>query len=150
MHDLHTIPALLALARDVLVSELMPLLPEERKIDALLVAETIALAARAAEAEGGPMRAVLHDLEILYGPLTAARCPQCGEREGPVDPRIAVREEASEGEVTLLRRFANDLRNGAFETSGSRDQAARAILWRLTIARLRQSNPKFLAANGFD
>ena len=150
MPDLHTTPALLALARDVLVSELMPLLPEERKTDALLVAETIALAARAAEAEGGPMQAVLHDLEILYGPLTAALSPHCGEREGPADPGIAVREEAGEGEVALLRRFASDLRNGAFETSGSRDQAARAILWRLTIARLRQSNPKFLAANGFD
>jgi hypothetical protein len=49
----------------------------------------------------------------------------------------------------LLRRFAADLRNGAFETSEPRERAARAILWRMTIARLRMGNPDFLAANGF-
>jgi hypothetical protein len=49
---------------------------------------------------------------------------------------------------TLLRRFALDLRNGAFETYPSQERAARAILWRLTIARLREANPQFLAANG--
>jgi hypothetical protein len=41
------------------------------------------------------------------------------------------------------------LRNGAFETSPSRETAARAILWRLTIGKLREANPHFLAANGF-
>ena len=50
----------------------------------------------------------------------------------------------------LLRRFALDLRNGAFETCPSHESAARAILWRLTIARLREANPQYLAANGFD
>lgn len=150
MRDLPSTPALLALARDVLVNELMPLLPEERRAEALLVAEAIALAAGLAEADDGPMRAVLRDLEILYGPLIPVPSPQCAEGEGPADPRISVRREAGKGEVTLLHRLANDLRNGGFETSGSRDQATRAILWRLTIARLRQSNPKFLAANGFD
>src|SRR5439155_22549362 len=49
---------------------------------------------------------------------------------------------------SLLRRFAADLRNGAFETSGPRQNAARAILWALTVAKLREGNPQFLAANG--
>ena len=49
----------------------------------------------------------------------------------------------------MLRRFACELRNGAFENSPNRDTRARAILWRMTIARLRLANPKFLAANGF-
>ena len=31
----------------------------------------------------------------------------------------------------------------------TREARARAILWRLTIARLREANPRFLAANGF-
>ena len=48
----------------------------------------------------------------------------------------------------LLRRFAADLRNGAFETSGPRQQAACAILWAVTISKLREGNPQFLAANG--
>ncbi|MBV8091593.1 MAG: hypothetical protein JO139_18880, partial [Alphaproteobacteria bacterium] len=81
-------------------------------------------------------------------PLTPALSPQCGEREGP-----AQREgegQHSGAPVELWHRFACDLRNGTFGTFGSRNQAARAILWRLTIARLRQTNPKYLAANGFD
>ena len=49
----------------------------------------------------------------------------------------------------VLRRFALDLRNGAFETCPSQECAARVILWRMTIARLREANPQFLAANGF-
>jgi hypothetical protein len=149
MHDLPNIPALLALARDVLVSELTPLLPEERHADARLVAEAMAIAKRAAEADDEPMRAILHELEGFREPLTPALSPHGGEREGPA-------QREGEGQVRdapameLLRRFARGLRKGAFETSEPLDRAARAILWRLTIARLRRSNPNFLAANGFD
>jgi hypothetical protein len=48
----------------------------------------------------------------------------------------------------LFRSFATDLRNGAFETSPSRASTARAILWRLTMGKLREGNPHFLTANG--
>jgi hypothetical protein len=149
MNDLPPVSALLALARDVLVNELTPLLPEERRADARLIAECMAVAARAVEGGDEPMQAIIRELELLYEPLTPALCPHCGEREGP-----ARREGAGQGSdapsVVLLRRFANDLRNGVFDTSARHDRAARATLWRLTIARLRQSNPNFLAANGFD
>jgi hypothetical protein len=49
----------------------------------------------------------------------------------------------------LLHRFACELRLGVFENSPEREVHARAILWRLTVARLSRSNPEFLAANGF-
>jgi hypothetical protein len=49
----------------------------------------------------------------------------------------------------LLRRFAADLRVGAFEACEARVRAARAILWRLTILKLSEGNPQFLAENGF-
>jgi len=49
----------------------------------------------------------------------------------------------------LLRRFALDLRMGAFERCDRRGRAARAILWQLTILKLREGNPQFLADNGF-
>jgi hypothetical protein len=52
-------------------------------------------------------------------------------------------------ENELLRRFAADLRAGAFDRCASRVRIARAILWRLTILKLREGNPGFLAANGF-
>jgi aminoglycoside phosphotransferase (APT) family kinase protein len=132
MHDLPEGPALLALARDVLLTDLMPLLPPERRLEALLVANCMAVAEREANTDL-PESAILHELAMLYHP------------EGPSRPVPAIVGEGPE----LLRRFACELRNGAFENSPHRDTRARAILWRMIIARLRLANPKFLAANGF-
>ena len=120
MRDLPSGPALLALAGEVLLSELTPLLPKERRTDALLVARCMAIAQREAATGETPE----HELRLFYS-------------AGP----------DTEG---LPARFARDLRNGAFENSSNREVCARAMLWRLTIAKLRQSNPEFLAANGFD
>jgi len=121
MGDLPGGVALLALARDVLLNELMPLLPQERRSDALLVAKCMAIAQQEAEVPAEEGQAILREIELL-----------CGQG------------------ADALRRFAHDLRLGAFESSESHDRAARAILWRLAVAKLRQSNPEFLAANGFD
>jgi hypothetical protein len=120
MRDLPSSPALLALAREVLLSELAPLLPEERRTDALLVARCMAIAQREAATGETPE----HELRLFYGAVP--------DTEG------------------LRARFARDLRIGAFENSPDREVCARAMLWRLTVAKLRQSNPEFLAANGFD
>jgi hypothetical protein len=120
MRDLPSGPSLLALAREVLLDELAPLLPEERRPEALLVADCMAIAQREAAAAEAPAR----ELQLLYGGT------------GP-------------DEAELLRRFAGDLRIGAFQNREVQERAARAVMWRLTIAKLRQSNPKFLAANGF-
>ena len=120
MRDLPSGAALLALARDVLVGELIPLLPEERRPDALLVVRCLAIAER--EAETG--ETLEHALRLFYDTATGAD--------------------------QLLARFARDLRIGAFENLPDREAYARAILWRLAIAKLRQSNPEFSAANGFD
>src|SRR5262245_11042196 len=117
MRDLPSGPALLALAREVLLSELVPRLPEEVRSDALLVARCMAIAEREAETGISSER----ELRILCGAST--------------DP---------DG---LFARFARELRIGAFENSPNRELCARAMLWRLTIAKLRQSNPEFLAAN---
>jgi hypothetical protein len=118
MHDLPHGPALLRLAREVLLDELLPLLPEERRLDARLVANAMAVAERGAEVSFVP---ILAELQSFYGEGTQRDLP---------------------------RRFASDLRAGAFEGSASRDGPARALLWHLTIVRLRESNPRFLAANG--
>ena len=60
-----------------------------------------------------------------------------------------MRGEPEDDEAALWRRFARDLRIGAFENSPQRAAQARAILWQMTIARVRLANPRFLAANGF-
>jgi hypothetical protein len=147
MRDLPSGPSLLALAREVLLSELVPLLPQERRLDALLVANSMAIAEREAEAGEGPAWAIARELENLYRPLTPALSPHCREREGPA--KGEGQGPSGAGAAGLLRRFAHDLRVGAFEDLGARDRAARAVMWRLTIAKLRQANPKFLTANGF-
>ena len=121
MRDLPEGAALLALARDILIHDLLPLLPSERQLEARLVANCMAIAEREAKARK-PGEEIVQALEALYEP-------------GPP------------GE--LLRRLARELRIGGFENSPERAAQARAILWRLTIARLRLANPRFLAANGF-
>ncbi len=121
MRDLPASRDLLALARELLLDELLPLLPPERERDAHLIATSMAIAAR----ETAAREAWPAEIMALLNSFMARPIPH------------------------LLRRFAADLRNGAFETSPSREQAARAILWRLTIEKLREGNPHFLAANGF-
>jgi Domain of unknown function (DUF6285) len=123
VRDLPTGPSLLALGRDVLINELLPLLPEEARLDARLVANSMAIAEREAVAVAGPADDIRLELRALYN------------------------EHGDEDE--LLRRFARDLRIGAFEEP-PRNCQAHEILWRLTIAKLRLANPRFLTANGFD
>jgi Domain of unknown function (DUF6285) len=124
MRDLPTGPELLALARDVLLNELLPLLPEQHRLDARLVANSMAIAEREAVHGAGLPRQILREVEAVCG--------------------------TAEGEGDALARLARDLRAGTFESCAPHDRLARAILWRLTIFKLRQANPWFLAANGFD
>jgi hypothetical protein len=136
MRDLPASRDLLALARELLLDELLPLLPSERAREAHLIATSMAIAAREAAGEGW-LEAIAGLLIQFYGAgdlsLSALKGGEGVKSTG----------------IGLLARFAADLRNGAFETSPSREKAARAILWRLTIAKLREGNPHFLAANGF-
>jgi hypothetical protein len=122
MRDLPASLDLLALGRELLLDELLPLLPPERQRDVHLIATAMAIVAR--EAKAGEKAAA--EIDTALGQFYD------GER------------------AVSLARLAADLRNGAFETSPSRAAAARAILWRLTIAKLREGNPHFLAANGFN
>jgi len=120
--DLPRGPALLTLARDVLINDLLPLLPRDRQFDARLVANCMAIAEREAETPECA-NAIFSQLETLL-------------------------DADSRGGSALLSRFARELRIGGLDNSPERAARARAILWRLTIARLRLANPRFLAANG--
>jgi hypothetical protein len=122
VRDLPTGPALLALARDVLLHELMPLLPQEGHLAARLVANRWAIAERAAVAGEEPAQEILRQLEKLYG-------------------------DGEQG--LLLRRLAQDIRAGDFEESQLSERHVREILWLHTITKLRSANPRFLNANGF-
>lgn len=141
MHDLPTGPDLLALARNVLLNKLLPLLPPEAHLDARLVANSMAIAERDAAAGEEAARELRRKLESLYADASLTH-PTL--RAGPSLPR-----NAGEGQSGLLRRLAHDLRGGNFEQSAALERGARDILWQLTISKIRRANPRFLAANGF-
>ncbi len=126
--DLPPGPALLALARDVLIRDLLALLPSERRLEGLLIANCMATAAREAEAATEGTEPAAHDLAALLLPE---------------------HDDADSAYPELVRRFARALRIGGFDNSPQRMARARAILWQLAVARLRLANPRFLAANGF-
>jgi hypothetical protein len=134
IRDLPSGAALLALGRELLLEQILPLLPPERHRALRLVATAMAIAEREAAAGDAPAQEIAVRLQDLYGPLVSR--PHHGQ-------------DAGAPTADLLRRFAADLRAGAFERCDSRARTARAILWQLTILKLREGNPGFLAANGF-
>ncbi|HEY0527017.1 MAG TPA: DUF6285 domain-containing protein [Stellaceae bacterium] len=115
-------PQLLEIAREMLVRELAPLLPSERRGDVLMVASAMAIAAREAAAGAAPELAAAAVLRDLYGDAGAG----------------------ADG----MRGLAADIRAGAFDAPGPRRSAVHALLWEVTKQRLRESNPKLLAAHG--
>jgi hypothetical protein len=160
MRDLPSSRDLLTLARELLLNELLPLLPPERERDARLIATVISIAAREAGAREMWQGDLAEMLAAFYANAAPTpTLPRLRGREPPVPADDSPSPASGEGSgwglsdvshpQDLLTRFAADLRKGAFETSPSREKAARAILWRLTIGKLREANPHFLAANGF-
>ncbi len=134
IRDLPDGAGLLALGRELLLERIVPLLPPERQRELRLVATAMAIAEREAASGEVPSREIAAMLRDLYG--ARASHPHCGQ-------------DARAPEDGLLHRFAAELRAGAFDRCVSRGRIARAILWRLTILKLREGNPAFLAENGF-
>jgi aminoglycoside phosphotransferase (APT) family kinase protein len=140
LRDLPSGAALLALGHELLIDELLPLVPPERRRELRLLATAIAIAERESIAGDASAREILRRLAELYGD------PECGPRASCPPP---CGRDARGPDDAPLHRLAADLRMGAFERCGRRGRAARAILWQLTILKLREGNPQFLAENGF-
>jgi len=153
MRDLPSGAALLALGRELL-GDLLPVVPPERQRELRLVATAIAIAEREAIAGDGPAEDILERLvgfyEVIGDRAQEAPTPTLPRKQGREKETLpCLREGGGCGPPLLLRRFAADLRMGAFERCDRRGRAARAILWQLTIMKLREGNPQFLADNGF-
>jgi hypothetical protein len=112
---------LLAIARETLLREVVPGLPEERRMAALMVARAIEIAQREAAAGDGATRAAVAAVAALYG-----------EAAPGGEPATAWRNLAS--------RLARDLRVRAL------DPAQRIAAWQALFAhadaRLAESNPR--------
>lgn len=89
--------------------------------DAQLIARALAIAEREARFGAAPLTACRDALAALYG---------AGEL------------------ADLLSRFAAEIRAGAFDAPGERREQARRLLWAMTLQKLRESNPEYLAASG--
>ncbi|RKH46058.1 DUF6285 domain-containing protein [Corallococcus sicarius] len=110
--------ALLAIAREVLRKELLPLLPGDKAYAALMVANAMGIAERQLRNGEGPQREEQQALATLLG------------REGSL--------------ADLNREFAARIRRGDIDIDS--DAEARRLLWESTVQRVRESAPKALAA----
>jgi len=124
--------ALLHVARETLLGELLASLPEERRAAARMVAEAMAIAAREAEAGEADLARELRLLTELYGEATVQSAG------GTLKDRIHA----------MNRRFAKDIRAGIFD--GACAPGVRALLLEQARARLRVSNPEHLRELGLE
>ena len=130
MRDKPTAAELLAIARETLLGELLPHSGDAQRYNALMVGAAMAIAAREAEAGDGALVAERDALAALYG--------EVGGADEPLDDALC----------RLNRRFAADLRAGAFDAPGALQAAAWRLLREVTMAKLMECNPKYLKAEG--
>ena len=115
MRELPPGPDLLAIAREVLLTELLPHLPEDKVLATRMVANAMGIAAREAAQDSGWIAAA----QARMGALT-------GDAADP------------------LRAFAAAIRAGAFDPGTRQHQEAVALLRELTRARCAVSAPRAL------
>jgi len=136
MRDLPDGPTLLALASEWNDQRLDALSPEEHASMRAMILRARAIAEREATAGDGGLAMVQADLRGIYG----------------------------EGDsVAQFRRLTDDIRTGRFDpevlqpsptfgeaSSNELHEQVTNLLWTLTLQKLRESNPDFLAAHGLE
>ena len=127
---------MLSTARDTLKS-LLSVLPDAQRYDALMVLNAMAISARETEAVA---REDCHaELDMLRR-LETSTGEERGHRDDTTDFDVA------DFDAELSRRnkqLAQALRSGQLDAIS--DRAVRDLLWHQVVAKLRVSNPKYLA-----
>ena len=132
MHNNPDATALLRIARETLLDELLELLPEERRYAMRMAANALAIAAREAQTADADLLEELRLLSELYGD----------------DEVQAAGANLHERIAKMNKRFARDIRDGIFD--GACAQGVQALLMDQVRARLRISNPAYLEASNLD
>jgi len=128
MNDIPDATELLAIARSTLLDKLLPRVPEELRYDALMIANAMAIAARAHTAGGAAVQAEVFRVGALL-------------KEQP-EPRAGA--ELMSARTGLNRRLAAQIRAGRFD---DRDREALLDHLAQTAAdELAVSNPRALEA----
>jgi len=120
---------LLAIARDMLMRELLPLAADDAKYSLLMVANAIAIASRELAMGHTAEVAALARLDILYGTL----------------PREITGSALRDAIAQYERRLAQDIRAGRFDADDARQRALLEYLQENVAVRLRISNPRSLS-----
>ncbi|MDC0033263.1 DUF6285 domain-containing protein [Alphaproteobacteria bacterium] len=128
MRERPTGEELLMIARKLLREELVPLLPEERRYDALMVANAMAIAARQIAFGDAPERHELQDLDDLLGGT---------KNKDSTTPMGDVLGD-------LYRRLGAQIRKGQVDPGTPCHDSVYAFLLDVTIQKLRESAPKAL------
>jgi len=119
---------LLIIARQVLREELLPLLPEKFRYDALMVANAMAIATRQIQFGDTPERQEWQALADLLGKP---------EKE---DEAAALRDALGD----LYRELGDQIRSGELDPGMPSHDAVQTFLLDVTIQKLSESAPKFL------
>jgi len=130
MYDQPNAAALLKIARDTFLRELLPELPASKRYTGLMLANAMAIAERELAAGTGELEAELSRLGALY-PDT-----EFPSTNASLNARL----------LEYNRRLAAEIRSG--DLSGDREAAVRTHLRATTAARVAVSNPKSLKTVG--
>jgi hypothetical protein len=130
MQDRPDAKNLLETARRVLLDELLPNLPKSHLYEALMVARSMEIGARALAAGEAPLRREYETLLTLTDE-TAAEGAQPGDRES-----LETETEARN------RALCHAIRSGEYD--GVRAAALGDHLWQTAMDKVRETNPKYL------
>ena len=123
MRDLPDGPTLEALVRDCEELSNGELTSGDRERVIAMITRARAIAERESRAGGGALDSIRALLERLYG----------------------------QGEARAqFRRLTDEIRSGRFDAPAPMRDEVRNLLWMLTLQKLRESNPNFLAAHGLE
>lgn len=170
MRDLPDGPTLLALAQELSAEILATLPPEERTVTEAMIVRARAIAKREAAAGEPALAPVGAALRSLYGegdPFAQFRRladdirtwrhsvfdhsspPFSAERSGEVGGGSRAVQSQLADSPTAPNPFAPK-GGGGLKASPAVIESVRSLLWMLTLQKLRESNPGFLAAHGLE
>ena len=132
MQERPTGDELLIVARKLLLEELMPLLPNDRRYDALMIANAMGIASRQSGLGSDFERQERRGLEVLLVNTDTGEAPN----------------HDGDDLVTLYRTLCARIRDGGFDPGAPDRAALHGFLREVTVQRLRESAPKILDAAG--
>lgn len=118
---------LLAIAAKTFREQLLPVLPEDKKYQALMILNAMSIAERQQEMGEGPLNDECDLLEVVLDTTPKA-------------------DELHERAAELNREFARRVRDGAYDN----DDTGRHVLWAVTLQKVRESAPRYLKVEGIE